>query len=37
MKLTKQAIEGHNESLAKAHKKHFDFVAEGVADLKPVL
>ncbi|MBL7743790.1 MAG: sugar isomerase [Chitinophagaceae bacterium] len=37
MKLTKQAVAEHNESLAKTHKKQFDFVAEGVHDLKAVL
>lgn len=37
MKLTKQAIAEHNESLAKAHKKQYEFVAEGVTDLKQVL
>jgi L-rhamnose isomerase/sugar isomerase len=37
MKLTKQAIAAHNESLAKSHKKQFDYVAESVNDLQPVL
>ncbi|MBL7740843.1 MAG: sugar isomerase [Chitinophagaceae bacterium] len=37
MKLTKQAIAEHNESLAKTHKKQFDYVAESVHDLKAVL
>jgi L-rhamnose isomerase/sugar isomerase len=37
MKLTKQAIQEHNQGLLIDHQKRFDFVAEGVHDLKPVL
>jgi L-rhamnose isomerase/sugar isomerase len=37
MKVTKQTIAEHNESLAASQKKQFDFVAEGVPDLKQVM
>ncbi|MEI9806900.1 MAG: sugar isomerase [Bacteroidota bacterium] len=37
MKITKQAIAEHNESLAKSQKKQFEFVAEGVNDLQQVI
>jgi L-rhamnose isomerase/sugar isomerase len=37
MKLTKQVIAEHNESLTKAHQKQFEFVAEGVSDLQTIL
>jgi L-rhamnose isomerase/sugar isomerase len=37
MKLTKQTIAEHNESLARSQKKQFDFVAEEVQDLKQVI
>jgi len=37
MKITKQPIAEHNESLAASQKKQFDFVAEGVLDLKQVI
>jgi L-rhamnose isomerase / sugar isomerase len=37
MKLMKQAIQEHNQSLLANHKRQFDFVAEGVNDLKQTL
>ncbi|HLG39238.1 MAG TPA: hypothetical protein VI461_06195 [Chitinophagaceae bacterium] len=37
MKLTKQIIQEHNQTLLGHHKKQFDFIAEGVHDLKQVL
>ncbi len=37
MKLTKQIIQEHNQSLLPAHKKQFDFVSENVSDLKEVI
>jgi L-rhamnose isomerase / sugar isomerase len=37
MQLTKQAIQEHNQPLLSAHKKQFDFVAEGVNGLPDIL
>src|SRR5437868_1359379 len=37
MKLTKPVIEEHNQLLLAAHKKKFEFVAEGVGQLKDVM
>ncbi|MDP4265289.1 MAG: TIM barrel protein [Bacteroidota bacterium] len=37
MKLTKQAVQEHNQQLLPAHKKQFDFVAENIHGLNEIL
>jgi L-rhamnose isomerase/sugar isomerase len=37
MQITKQTIQENNQQLLPAHKKQFDFVAEGVSDFKEIM
>ena len=37
MQLAKSAIQEHNQPLLSAHKKQFDFVAEGKNDLQEII